>query len=493
MTSWGVLTKHAWGLVLWTYCWGGVATATQQGGAVPLPLPAARPTGSLRGRKLDTVGDRTEGWRLESLAPVPHLCGGAAEHLQVPEATAPISVKTVSWAPQTRPLSLGTEAPKQAADGHQELRWRSNGIHTALQIPFKPANTSQKLGSPTGNWNQQGHHSCPWTELKSRRDSRTEDGVPGTTLSSLTGTGGPQGSPRVLSCCCVYSTRDLSWGPPCSPCPRTTCLLPLFEALSEDGVLWFCLGPCQPSPRTGSGTWLGEDWGARGGCSRTPVWLSWLRPGRGGLCCSVMEFHLCVGSPAQVRQKLSNRNWVCLHLLWTHPAAPHFLCGHLHEVVQWGRTQGEGNPGALTPPARRPLLQPPQQHPVSLHNLLGLSGKCLPGGHRERRSQGEEATATLITALVPYPKNSASPDTAPGFQTPGNSSPCRPQPPLQQTCLSCSPVASSLSPESHHHPLSLPSKSHHCPPCPICPPSATTVPHVSSAPRVQPPSPESDP
>lgn len=147
-------------------------------------------------------GGRTEGWGLESLAPVPHLCGGAAERLQVPEATAPISVKTVSWAPQTWPLNSGTEASKQAADGYQEPRWRSNGIHTALQIPFKPANTSQKLGSPTGNRNQQGHHSCPWTELKSRRDSRTEDGVPGTTLSSLTGTGGPQESPRVLSCCC---------------------------------------------------------------------------------------------------------------------------------------------------------------------------------------------------------------------------------------------------------------------------------------------------
>ena len=134
-------------------CLGPCSLDLLLGGAttVPLPLPAARPTGSLRGRELDTVGDRTEGWGLESLALVPHLCGGAAEHLQVPEATAPISVKTVSWASQTQPLSSGTEPSKQAADGHQEPRWSSNGIHTALQIPFKPANTSQKLGSPTGN------------------------------------------------------------------------------------------------------------------------------------------------------------------------------------------------------------------------------------------------------------------------------------------------------------------------------------------------------
>lgn len=183
--------------------------------------------------------------------------------MQVSEATAPISVKTVSWAPQTRPLSLGTEPSKQAADGHQEPRWSSNGIHTALQIPFKPANTSQKLGSPTGNRDRQGHHSCLWIELKSRRVSGTEDGVPGTALSSLVGTWGPQGSARVLSGCHVYSTRDLIWAPPCSPCPHTTCL-PLFESFSEDGVLWFCLGPCQPSPRTGPGTWLGEGCGARG-------------------------------------------------------------------------------------------------------------------------------------------------------------------------------------------------------------------------------------
>ena len=324
--------------------------------AVPLPLPAARPTGSLRGRKLDTGGDRMEGWGLESLAQVPHLCGGAAERLQVPEATAPISVKTVSQAPQTQPLSSGTEPSTQAADGHQEPMWRLNGIHTALQIPFKPANTSQKMGSPTENWNHQSHHSCPWTEL---RVSRTEDGVPGTTLSSLTGTGGPQGSARVLSCCYVYSTRALSWAHPARLAPTPPISFLYSSPSQKTGSCGSASVPANRPP--GQGTAHGwERIGEQGaGCSRTPVWLPRLRPGQGGLCCPVMESHLCVGSPAEeVRQQLSNRNQVCLHLLWTHPAAPHFLYGHLHEVVKWGRTQHEGSPGALTPPARQPLLQP---------------------------------------------------------------------------------------------------------------------------------------
>ena len=46
--------------------WGGVAAT------IPLPLPAARPTGSLRGRKLDTVGDGRKGggWRAWPQCPI---------------------------------------------------------------------------------------------------------------------------------------------------------------------------------------------------------------------------------------------------------------------------------------------------------------------------------------------------------------------------------------------------------------------------------------
>lgn len=293
-----------------------------------------------------------EGWGWRAWPWCPHLCGGAAERLQVPEATAPISVKTVSRAPQTQPLSSGTEPPHRPLMDTRNQR-RLNGIPTLPPNSIQASKYLPEMGSPTENWNHQGHHSCPWTEL---RVSRTEDGVPGTTLSSLTGTGGPQGLPGPLAA--MYSTRALSW-PTLLALPSHHYFLPLFSESSQKTSPVVLLQSLPTPPRTGHSTWLGEDWGARGRVAVGP------QCGCRGLARSgwpVLPSHgvppLCGlssrGGQTAVVQQESGLPPPPLDP----PSSPHFLYGHLHEVVKWGRTQHEGSPGALTPPARQPLLQP---------------------------------------------------------------------------------------------------------------------------------------
>lgn len=169
------------------------------------------------------------------------------------------------------------------------------------------------------------------------------------------------------------------------------------------------------------------------------------------------------------------------------PSSPHFLDGHLHEVVQWVRTQDEGNPGALTPPARRPLLQPPQQlsvpPPAASPPSVPISAQPawpewmrLPGGHSDHGPCPISQELCLPRHSSRFPDLREQLPLSPAASSATDMSqllPCgklsvtRVPPPSPEPALQVPP----LSPMSHLFP-----ECYHCPPCLVCPQSPTTIP-----------------
>lgn len=165
-------------------------------------LPAATAAGSLRGSGLghglaaDRMGRGCWGARPDA----PHLCGDAAERLQVwklpwgalglTQSTARVSVKSASRAPQT-----WLRSGRMAGPSEQAAHWPPG----AKLGPW-PCKHLPRRGQPRRKPEQAGP-----SPLRSDRASIQEDledrgtGEPGTTLPPFPGPRGPQGSDRVLS------------------------------------------------------------------------------------------------------------------------------------------------------------------------------------------------------------------------------------------------------------------------------------------------------